>query len=218
MSADAWQSSEEEEEELTLSDAGVVEKYKLAGNVVNTAMAAVIALVKVSDLSVVHGEASFLGSHFFSLCCARSLGRPQVGARVVDLCEAGDALLVSEANKHFPKKKQMLKGIAFPTCVSVNNVCGHFSPAQKDDKTVLAEGDLVKIDMGAHVDGYVSVAAHTTIATDKPTEVVGGRAADVICAAYFASEAALHLMRAGNTNAQVTEIFGKVGGEKWRAQ
>jgi methionine aminopeptidase len=115
----------------------------------------------------------------------------KVGAKVVDLCEAGDALLVSEANKHFPKKKQMLKGIAFPTCVSVNNVCGHFSPAQKDDKTTLAEGDLVKIDLGAHIDGYISVAAHTVIA----------------------SEAALHLLRAGNTNAQVTEIFAKVAAD-----
>lgn len=128
----------------------------------------------------------------------------------MELCEAGDALIVSEANKHFPKKKQMLKGIAFPTCVSVNNVCGHFSPTQKDDKTVLAEGDLVKIDLGAHIDGYISTAAHTVIATDKPTEVVGGKAADVVCAAYFASEAALHLLRAGGTNAQVTEILQKV--------
>jgi methionine aminopeptidase len=32
---------------------------------------------------------------------------------------------------------------------------------------VFAEGDLVKIDLGAHIDGYVSVVAHTIIATDK---------------------------------------------------
>ncbi len=43
--------SSEEEEELNLSDAGVVEKYKLAGGVVNTVMAALIAQVKVGDRS-----------------------------------------------------------------------------------------------------------------------------------------------------------------------
>ena len=64
--ADARQSSEEEEE-LTLSDAGVVEKYKLAGNVVNTVMAAVIALVKVSDQPAVHEKPSFSGFFFFSV-------------------------------------------------------------------------------------------------------------------------------------------------------
>jgi hypothetical protein len=64
--SDALVQSSEEEEELTLSDAGVVEKYKLAGNVVNTAMAAVIALVKVSDQSMMARKASFSpGSHFF---------------------------------------------------------------------------------------------------------------------------------------------------------
>jgi hypothetical protein len=47
----------------------------------------------------------------------------------------------------------------------------------------------------------------------QPTEVVGGKAADVICAAYFASEAALHLLRAGNTNAQITSIFQKVAAD-----
>ncbi len=47
----------------------------------------------------------------------------------------------------------MLKGIAFPTCISINNVVGHFSPSSKEDKTVLAEGDLVKIDLGGEESG-----------------------------------------------------------------
>jgi hypothetical protein len=41
------QSSEEEEEELTLRDALVTEKYKLAANVANAVLASVIAQVKV---------------------------------------------------------------------------------------------------------------------------------------------------------------------------
>lgn len=107
----------------------------------------------------------------------------------------------------------MLKGIAFPTCISVNNIVGHFCPAQKDDASVLKEGDVVKIDFAVHLDGYISPMAHTMIATDKPAEPVTGRTADVICAAYFAGEAALHLMRPGNTNTEVTAALAKVAAD-----
>merc|ERR1711991_426261 len=113
---------------------------------------------------------------------------------VVELCQFGDKTIVERAAQHYGKKKQMLKGIAFPTCLSVNNLVGHFCPANADDKTTLQEGDLVKIDFGVHFDGYVSCMAHAVVATDKPTEVVGGKAADVVCAAYFAAEAALRLL------------------------
>jgi methionine aminopeptidase len=32
---------------------------------------------------------------------------------------------------------------------------GHFSP-MKDESTTLSEGDVAKIDLGSHIDGYVS--------------------------------------------------------------
>ena len=47
---------------------------------------------------------------------------------------------------------------------------------------------MCKLDFAVHIDGYVSTMAHTVVATDKPTEVIGGPTADVICAAYFAGE------------------------------
>ena len=49
------------------------------------------------------------------------------------------------------------RGVAFPTCVSVNYIMGHYSP-MKDESTTLAEGDVAKIDLGAHMDGYVDQA------------------------------------------------------------
>lgn len=45
----------------------------------------------------------------------------------------------------------MEKGIAFPTCISINDVCGHYSPLISDanDKEaeagLLKEGDVVKM-------------------------------------------------------------------------
>ena len=42
------------------------------------------------------------------------------------------------------KGKTIEKGVAFPTCVSVNNVVGHFSPLS-EDTSELKDGDLVKM-------------------------------------------------------------------------
>jgi methionine aminopeptidase len=38
----------------------------------------------------------------------------------------------------------MEKGIAFPICLSVNGICGHYSP-MKDNSSNLKDGDLVKM-------------------------------------------------------------------------
>jgi methionine aminopeptidase len=90
------------------------------------------------------------------------------------------------------------KGSAFPTCISVNNCVGHFSPSL-EDKTILREGDVVKVDLGAHIDGYITQVAFTWPITSKKDQPIIGRAADVICASHLAAEAALHLLKAGNT-------------------
>lgn len=98
----------------------------------------------------------------------------------------------------FKKEKEIKKGIAFPTCLSVNNCICHFSPAKNDPDYILKEGDVVKIDLGAHVDGFIAVAAHTVVAKADTDAKVTGRAADVILAAYWASQAALRLVKPGN--------------------
>lgn len=98
----------------------------------------------------------------------------------------------------FKKEKEIKKGIAFPTCLSVNNCICHFSPARNDPDYVLKEGDVVKIDLGAHVDGFIAVAAHTVVAKADADAKVTGRAADVVLAAYWAGQAALRLVKPGN--------------------
>ncbi len=42
---------------------------------------------------------------------------------------------------------------AFPINISINDFAAHYTPVV-DDKTVFSKGDLVKIDLGAHYDGY----------------------------------------------------------------
>ena len=51
---------------------------------------------------------------------------------------------------------------AFPCNISINEITAHYtSPSQ--DKTVFKNGDLVKIDLGAHVDGYIADSAISVI-------------------------------------------------------
>jgi methionine aminopeptidase len=46
------------------------------------------------------------------------------------VCQEGDLFIEEELKKIFnnKKSKKLERGIAFPTCVSVNSICGHFSP------------------------------------------------------------------------------------------
>ena len=106
-------------------------------------------------------------------------------------------------------KKAIFKGLAFPTCISVNGVCAYNAPF-KEDSTSIKEGDMVKIELGAHVDGYPAFVAHTIVVQSDAKAKVEGKKADVVLAAYKAVQAALRLIKPGNTNTQVTETIAKV--------
>lgn len=67
----------------------------------------------------------------------------------------------------------------------------------------LVADDMVKIDLGAHIDGYIVLAAHTLIVgadlstVEAATAVQSGRRAAVINAAYTAAEVAAKLIKNG---------------------
>lgn len=67
------------------------------------------------------------------------------GASVRQICEYGDQLLTDETSKVFKKEKELKKGIAFPTCVSVNNCICHFSPVPSEPDSILKVDDVVKV-------------------------------------------------------------------------
>jgi curved DNA binding protein len=130
------------------------------------------------------------------------------GKLIVDLCNLGDKFINDQLGTVYNKGK-IEKGVAFPTSVSVNHTVGHFSPLA-GDPAQLEEGDVVKVDLGAHIDGYISTAAHTVIATANRDAAVTGRKADVICAAHYAAECAHRLIKPGKKNTEVTEAIAKV--------
>lgn len=53
-------------------------------------------------------------------------------------------------------------GLSFPCNVSINQIAAHYT-SDPEDETLFCHGDIVKLDMGAEVDGYISDTAITVI-------------------------------------------------------
>mmetsp|Transcript_13365 Transcript_13365/g.18263 ORF Transcript_13365/g.18263 Transcript_13365/m.18263 type:complete len:388 (+) Transcript_13365:123-1286(+) len=172
---------EEKEKELDLSVPDVVTKYKAAADIANRALAFVLSELKV-------------------------------GVKVVDVCAKGDEFLQTELASAFNKKTKtgdkVEKCIAFPTCISLNSCVCHFSPGGSDTTTV-QEGDMAKIDLGCHIDGFIGVVAHTVVvqSEDKP---ITGRAADVMSACNQAMEAVQRMVKPGMKASEVPAVLEKV--------
>lgn len=78
----------------------------------------------------------------------------------------------------------------------------------------LKAGDIAKIDLACHIDGFIASAAHTIIVGG---EKVTDRKADVVMAAWNAAEAALRLVQVGNKNSQARRrAFAKRRGRSLR--
>jgi curved DNA binding protein len=130
----------------------------------------------------------------------------KVDADVYTICQAVDAEIDVKLQKVYNSKKtkKLERGIAFPTCISINNVVGHYSPLA-DESVTIKDGDMVKIISGCHIDGFASIAAHTVVVgTCKP------RQADVLLAAHHAMMAGERIIKDGATNHEVTEAMNKI--------
>ena len=71
------------------------------------------------------------------------------GARVRDVCLAVEDEIRSRGG-----------ALAFPTQCSRNEGAAHDCPSPEDER-VFAEGDLAKLDLGVHIDGWVVDTAVT---------------------------------------------------------
>jgi len=65
--------------------------------------------------------------------------------------------------------------------VSINNIAAHFSPLSNEAEAELKDGDLVKVELGTHIDGYAAVGAHSFIV--GATKVC--QRADLPCSTIF---------------------------------
>jgi methionyl aminopeptidase len=68
---------------------------------------------------------------------------------VIDICEKTEGLIRAKGGKP-----------AFPCNVSINEVAAHYT-SPPGDKSLIPEGSTVKVDLGVHVNGYVTDTAFT---------------------------------------------------------
>ncbi len=82
------------------------------------------------------------------------------GAKVLEIAEAIEKKTVERGAKP-----------SFPPNISINQIAAHYTP-KYDDKTELRDGDIVKIDVGASVDGYLSDTAASVAVNENGNKLV----------------------------------------------
>lgn len=68
----------------------------------------------------------------------------KVGAKVLDIINLTESKII-----------ELGGGIAFPTNVSLNNIAAHYTSPLRDDNLIVGNSDVVKVDLGVHVEGYI---------------------------------------------------------------
>jgi methionyl aminopeptidase len=113
--------------------------------------------------------------------CAKTRAMMKPGVKLLDVAEFAESEVARLGGKP-----------AFPINMSVNDVAAHYTP-QLNDARVLGGDELVKIDVGVHVDGYIGDTAFTWSA--KPSALIE--------ASEKVLEAAIGVIRSG---VKVSEI------------
>jgi methionyl aminopeptidase len=119
----------------------------------------------------------------------RRLGAQRIvaGARLSDVCEEVEFEIARHAAE-----------AAFPVQTSRNDIAAHYCPAP-DEETVYADGDLAKLDIGVHIDGWVVDTAVTVNVGGHADKRVFVEAAEAALAAAIATAHAGVTIRAIST-------------------
>ena len=92
----------------------------------------------------------------------KSFIKPQIktGVNIFNLIEEAEVKIVDLGGN-----------CAFPINVSINNIAAHYTSPIKEDNLTINELDLVKVDLGVHVEGYiVDTAFSVNFSDDKALE------------------------------------------------
>lgn len=92
---------------------------------------------------------------------------------------------------------------AFPTNLSRNEVAAHYTPAAADKALTFQKGDVVKLDLGAHLDGFIADTAVTI-------EVGTTKWAKLIEASRRALEEAIQIMGPNSNLATVGGVIEEI--------
>jgi len=102
----------------------------------------------------------------------------KIGAKVLELIESTESKIVELGGNW-----------AFPTNISINNIAAHYTSPIKDDNLIIQEGDIVKIDLGVHIDGFIVDTAFSISFSEEE------RLENIIQATEVAIEAAKNMAK-----------------------
>ncbi|MBD3155335.1 MAG: type II methionyl aminopeptidase [Candidatus Aenigmarchaeota archaeon] len=122
----------------------------------------------------------------------RDFGVKQIkeGTKLLELAEKIEKMIKDKGGE-----------IAFPVNISIDDIAAHYTP-DIDDKLTFKDGDLVKLDIGVHVDGYIADAA-TTVS-------IGGQDKVLIKASKDAVDKVIKEIRPGKTVGEISSLIEEV--------
>lgn len=100
---------------------------------------------------------------------------------------------------------------AFPCNISVNEITAHYTSPIGDERTIKS-GDLVKIDLGAHVDGYIADTAISVLVGEESEN--HDHHLNMIDTSYEALENGISTIKAGVEIGKVGEVIEKTMNDK----
>ncbi|GMM55565.1 putative hydrolase [Maudiozyma humilis] len=195
----------------------VVDKYRTAGQITQTALKYLTGLI--NDLY-----------HY------KTIQRPMT---IAELCLLTDSFMVTRLEQ-FYKNKVNERGIAIPTTIDVDQVSSGWSPEVDDTKNllnwnkettspedslfssvsgILKAGDVIKITLGVHIDGYTSEVSHTMVIYPVAVNEAGATVpagplldvkADAIAATHIATETVVALLACALTPEKLPTSLGNV--------
>jgi len=131
------------------------------------------------------------------------------GAVIVDLCEKGDKFLEEEVAKVY-KGKKIPKGQSHPVTISPSSYITPYTPLKSDADeagTTLKKGEIVKIQLGAQIDGLGTIVCDNFVVPgkDEKEPEITSRQADLLLATHYANELILRLILPPGTLATTEE-------------
>lgn len=130
------------------------------------------------------------------------------GVNIAEICAMGDKFIMDATNKVYQKCK---RGIAFPTCISPNNIIANFAPSIGSEYK-LRDGDVVKIELGVHIDGYPVLACQTFI-LNTIQDTISDKRANVLLANRLAVHCLLRTIKKGMDTCEVEKIISDVAAD-----
>jgi len=118
------------------------------------------------------------------------------GATILSVCQKGDQLLEEETGKVY-KGKKISKGIGHPTTVSPTSFVTPYTPLSTDaDEAAIAlkPGDIIKVQLGAQIDGFGAIVCDTIVIAKGGNETPTEAESNLILATYWANELLLRLL------------------------